>query len=494
MQNQQPERVIFFDGQDIAVVGNLFPDPERLVISFSSRINSGKPILAPVQELLQRETDTVFEGESFFAKRGIPAVFFLARRNDWWQSPEIWDAIKTLQDFNLWDKYHHITTYGLSMGGYGALVFSKAVKANRVIAIAPQFSINTDVVPFETRWAEDRERIRFLYDDMADGLIRDGEVIVFYDRFFDFDKRHVDMIAELRPVEKFLVNFSTHTVARALNDMGIFSQIMERLFNRQLSKKEFRDMVRLYRNRSPLLLHNMAHTVKRQGRTEIASTLYMRAVDVMEERVKLKPDAYHKFYNALSSIRVIENYIKELITLKQLTAAHLARAEQLVSYYILPASYSGWQLMKAQAAMELNQLDDVKQSLDLIEGSILSGEINKYLSVYAKFSLQRPDVQKVQEIQQRFEQQIIKNDTACLNMGNMLVAVGLKAEALSYFERALGDQVRKEISVTHRQALVGIAKCTSLQEALLRYDQVLDNNTTGPNYQKVKNAITRLAR
>lgn len=494
MENQLPERVIFFDGKDIAVVGNLFPDSERLVISFSSRINSGKPILAPVEELLQRETDTVFEGESFFSKRGIPAIFFLARRNDWWQSSEIWDAIKTLENFNLWNKYEHITTYGLSMGGYGALIFSKAVRANRVIAIAPQFSINTEVVPFETRWAEDRERIQFTYDDMADGLIQDGEVIVFYDRFFDFDKRHVDMIADIRPVDKFLVNFSTHTVARALNDMGIFSQIMERLFNRQLNKKEFRDLVRSYRNRSPLLLHNMAHTVKRQGRAEIASTLYMRALDVMEERVKIKPDAYHKFYNALSSIRVVENYIKELIALKKLTTEDLMRAERLVQFYILPSSYSGWQLMKAQASMELKQLDDVKQSLDLIESSILSGELNKYLSVYAKFSVFRPDPQKVVEIQQRFDSQIIKNDTACLNMGNMLIAVDLKAEALPYFERVLGEQLRADVTVNHRQALVGIAKCSGLEHALSRYDQVLGHNSTGPNYQKVKNVIMRLAR
>lgn len=494
MQDQKPEDVIFFDGQDLVVVGKLFPSPERLVINFSSRINSGKAIVGTAEELLQRPADTVFEGESFFAKRGIPAVYFVARRNDWYQSKEVWEAIKTLENFNLWDKYQYITTYGLSMGAYGALLFSKAVRANRVIAVAPQYSIDSRVVPFETRWLEDRERITFQYDDMADGLIQDGEVIVFYDRFFDFDKRHVDMISAHRPLEKFLVNFSTHTVARALNDMGIFSQIMERLFNRQLNKKEFSDWIRAARQHSPLLLHNMARTVQQKGRDNIASVLFARAVDVMEERLKVRPDAYHKPYSALSSIRVLENHVKELISAKKITADELARVQRLVDYYILPRSYSTWNVMKASAAVALGLYDEAQEALEAIDTYLKAADLPKVLAIYVQLLAIKPDVEKVLSIQQRFAGQIAKNDTLNLHMASMLLLVNLKEQALSCFEQVLGSQVRPDISVTHRQALVGIARCSSLDEALARYDQVLGHDSSGPNYQKVKNAITRLAR
>lgn len=494
MQDQKPEDVIFFDGQDIVLVGKLFPSPERLVINFSSRINSGKPIVGTAEELLQRPADTVFEGESFFAKRGIPAVYFLARRNDWYQSKEVWEAIKTLEQFGLWDKYQHITTYGLSMGAYGALLFSKAVRANRVIAIAPQYSIDSRVVAFETRWLEDRERINFQYDDMADGLIQDGEVVVFYDRFFDFDKRHVDMIAAVRPVEKFLVNFSTHTVARALNDMGIFSQIMERLFNRQLNKKEFSDWIRSARHHSPLLLHNMARTVQQKGRDDIASVLFARAVDVMEERLKLKPDAYHKPYSALSSIRVLENHVKELISARKITADELARVQRLVDYYILPRSYSTWNIMKASAAVALGLYDQAQEALEAIDTYLKVADLPKVLAIQAQLMAVKPDVHKVLALQERFAAPIARNDTLSLHMANMLLAVGLKEQALLCFEQVLGQQERADVSVTQRQALVGIAKCSSLEAALVRYDQVLGHNTAGPNYDKVKKAIIRLAR
>ena len=106
----------------------------------------------------------------------------------------------------------------------------------------------------------------------------------------------------------------------------------------------------------------------------------------------------------------------------------------------------------------------------------------------------KPDVHKVLALQERFAAPIAKNDTLSLHMANMLLAVGLKEQALLCFEQVLGQQERADVSVTQRQALVGIAKCSSLEAALVRYDQVLGHNTAGPNYDKVKKAIIRLAR
>ena len=486
MQDLKPERTIFFDGKDIAVLGSMLQESDRLVINFSSRINSGKPVLAPAAELYQHE------GENFFYKRRIPTINFICRRNIWWQSEEIFTVLELMARLELDKQYRQITTYGLSMGAYGALMFSRALKAHRIIAIAPQYSVDSAKVPFETRWPEDRTQVQCVYDNMAAGLSPDAQVIVLYDRFFEFDKRHIDLLEQHRPLDKFLVNFSTHTVARALNDMGVFSCIMERLFDNELSQRQFRETVRLYRHQSPLLLHNMAYTLKRQGRRDhIAMVLYGRAVDVMQQRLQQQPDYYQKVDRALASIRVLENYSKVLLAEQRLDQAELVRVDQLAQLFLLPNSYSGWQLIRASAALELNMLEMAQHSLDAMEKYIKVGELNKVLGIYAKFIQAKPDQARVTALHQRFERHILRYPTASLHMGNMLQLTGLPELAQAYFNHVLGTRKLVDISINQRQALVGIARCSGLEVALGRYEQLLDHNKSVSNYEKIKNTIRR---
>lgn len=489
MLMQRPERIIFFDGKDIAVFGSMLDESDSLVINFSSRINSGKPVTAPAEELYQNEA------ENFFYKRKIPTINIICRRNNWWQTLEMFEALAVLRELDLPASYRQITTYGLSMGAYGALLFSRALQASRVIAIAPQYSVNPQVVPFETRWAEDREQIEFVWDDMAQGLTPDGEVIVFYDRFFDFDKRHIDLLEQHRPIDKFLVSFATHTIARALNDMGIFSSIMQRLFDNDLSKKQFSDLVRSSRQQSPLLLHNMAQTIKQTGRrASSANTLYCRAVDVLAQRLGSQPDYYHKLDRALASIRVLESYIRVMSAEKRLDQDELLRVQALAAQFVLPSSYSTWHLTSAAAAVELGMAEQARQSLSLIERYLKVAELGKVFAIYAKLMLLQPDQQQVLALHTRFERHILRQPTASLHMGNMLLTVGLAEQALIYFNHVLGTQQCREITINQRQALVGIARCTSLEAALLRYDQLLDHNKSLPNDEKIKNTIRRLVR
>lgn len=488
MDNRAPERIIFFDGDDIAVLGSLSFPSEYLIINFSSRINSGEPVLMPATELYPNEV------EGFFYKRQMPTIYFFARRNDWWQTEEMFQAIKILDVLQLETKYKYIITYGLSMGAYGALMFSRLLKANRVIAIAPQYSVNAKIVPFETRWPEDRERIDFIYDDMAEGLTQEGEVIIFYDRFFDFDKCHADLIAQHRPIEKFLVNFATHTVARTLNDMGIFTGIMERLFSNKLTKKEFFDEVRAARYSSPLLLHNMSQAVKQHGRDATARYIVTRAVDVMEQRLQQEPTYYHKVERAMACIRTLENYLKNLIAEKRIDLASFRRADYLASHFVLVEHYAGWHLARAAAAIELGLLVELEESLNYAASRVKGLEVTRFLGLYARFAVLKPDPVAVLALQQQFEAEIQNNEVACLSMGNMLLAAGDTEWALLYFQRVLGDQQRKVLNLTHRQAFIGIAKASSLEDALQRYDALLIDPATYPDYKKVKNAIIRQAK
>ena len=55
-----------------------------------------------------------------------------------------------------------VMTYGSSMGGYAALRFARALRADAILALSPQYSIDPAVVPWEDRWRQDGARIAWL--------------------------------------------------------------------------------------------------------------------------------------------------------------------------------------------------------------------------------------------------------------------------------------------------------------------------------------------
>ena len=168
---------VVYDGQDIVVLSQLEPTSDRLIISFSARNGSLKKLRTPAEEMTG-------PGQAFLQKCGLPAVMFCARWNHWWQTSEMDAAISILDEQGILDRYRDIVTYGMSMGGYGALMFSKKLRATSIVAIAPQYTADPHKFPAETRWAGDRRNLTFIYDDMEEGLVKNGDVAIFYDPRF----------------------------------------------------------------------------------------------------------------------------------------------------------------------------------------------------------------------------------------------------------------------------------------------------------------------
>lgn len=174
-----------------------------------------------------RSLDRAGFGEAFFAQRDISAVHFISRDNDWWQYPYILDAIATVRA-HLEPGGGPIATYGASMGGYAAVRFAPHVGAVRAFAVAPQFTIDPSIVPFETRWLQDARRIRWL-PFLNDRISGATETIIAYDPHAHDDREHVMLIASDIRIREIKLPFAGHSALAVLHEMDELSALLHQI-------------------------------------------------------------------------------------------------------------------------------------------------------------------------------------------------------------------------------------------------------------------------
>lgn len=133
-------------------------------------------------------------GQRYFAKRGIPTIYIRCAKSRWFQNAEALEVAAAIR--KRVGATMRLTTYGTSMGGYGALIFSGPLQAETALAIAPQFSVDPEDVPGETRWRGSARRIGGFIHDMKALVHPETRKIVIYDRMspdrLQFDRLPID--------------------------------------------------------------------------------------------------------------------------------------------------------------------------------------------------------------------------------------------------------------------------------------------------------------
>ena len=168
-------------------------------------------------------TDPGF-GQSFFLKRGIPAVHVVTAGNNWFQSAEMVGALAACRRVMSW--HARTVTYGSSMGGYGALLFSGLLEPDAAVAISPQFSIRRGVVE-DRRWAGLASQLPFVFDDMALGISAAAAKSLFYDPG-NADAEHADRFRQLG-VRCHALPFSGHPSGELLHRLGLLARLQQEL-------------------------------------------------------------------------------------------------------------------------------------------------------------------------------------------------------------------------------------------------------------------------
>lgn len=93
----------------------------------------------------------------YAARLGFDALVVQTARRDWFLSARSTALAGAL--LRATAGYADVTATGFSMGGYGALLYSAACHARRVMAVSPQYCIDPEVAPFDTERHEKFARI-----------------------------------------------------------------------------------------------------------------------------------------------------------------------------------------------------------------------------------------------------------------------------------------------------------------------------------------------
>lgn len=247
-------------------------------------------------------------GEAFFRSRSIDAIHIISRDNLWYQDEDLPAALETVRVKAL--SYGRVLTYGSSMGGYAAIRFAARIGASTAIAVAPQYSIDLAITPFDCRWNESN-RILFL-NERPSRISAIHEAIVFYDPHVREDRLHVDMIAQDTPVTRVRVPYAGHSTGLYLSELHLMGEsvidIIEGRFNssdleriarrrRREVGKYFDNLASLVGKRRPALAlhfarlalerradnslyrHNLAEQLTRNGLLEEAEIIQRSALE-----------------------------------------------------------------------------------------------------------------------------------------------------------------------------------------------------------------------
>lgn len=170
-------------------------------------------------------------GTRSFTKRGIAHVNVFHRAEDWHQNADFFDAMLACRAY--FGPDIAITTYGFSMGGFGALLAAKTLQAERCVAISPQASIDTSVVPFErrffTQWDLMDSWTHDLNDHMAD---HETSYIVLYDPLHGRDQKHEVLLPKPQGYLRCPMHGLGHGGVQSIVDMNIQETLFDLLRGR----------------------------------------------------------------------------------------------------------------------------------------------------------------------------------------------------------------------------------------------------------------------
>lgn len=257
LRNHAAERAGFFwEGE----TNSLFFEPfgKRLVVSFEN------------VSQVKLEGPRWPWGYKFLSQTlGCSVLGVMASKRNWYRSPFVHESFDYLRDSQFFQQFDEILFYGASMGGFGALTYSRSAPGSKIFAIAPQSTLDRAIVPKETRWGW-TEHLDWNgnYADAAEATQLAHEVTVLYDPYF---KPDVTQVGRLQGgnVRKLRMPFFGHQLPNALATMGLLKPVIAGIFDASLTDEHFYKLLRARRD-LPRFQHDLLMKAEEKRHLKLA--------------------------------------------------------------------------------------------------------------------------------------------------------------------------------------------------------------------------------
>ncbi|MCK0068998.1 hypothetical protein [Kordiimonas laminariae] len=166
---------------------------------------------------LQKEE--FFGTASAGCKRSV--IFIFDKKRHWFHSHE---KNKVLFDFirNYCAEHSFKKTFaiGNSMGAFGALVATRYMKIDRILAISPQYSMDLSIIPEENRWKEWQRRIpSFEVQTIDEGNFDNGLCFIIHGAK-GIDSIHTAAFPKHRNIYHYVMPNEGHEAVKAIKAQG----------------------------------------------------------------------------------------------------------------------------------------------------------------------------------------------------------------------------------------------------------------------------------
>lgn len=178
---------------------------DRLVISFSG---VGEP-----DEDVPR-----LEAAKLAGWQGENHVLFISDASRSWMNGEwIMEQIDaTVRKLSAEIKPSRVVAFGNSMGGTAAMIFADAYPVDAVLAIAPQFSIQPDLMPDEKRWTHYADQITNWRFPSAPNLVGNRAEVVILHGSIGREMSHASKFAQGANIHHYIYAGYAHGMAAKL--------------------------------------------------------------------------------------------------------------------------------------------------------------------------------------------------------------------------------------------------------------------------------------
>lgn len=207
----------------------------------------------------------------------------MAHGKMWYRDADLIARMQRLADDGFFAQFERVVFSGSSMGAFAALVFSSLSPGAHVLAFNPQSTLDADLVPWEERyWIGRRQDWTLPLSDAKDTLSQAARVHVFYDPYFEPDRRHFERI-DGPNVTGYKCWFSNHKSAVFLRKIDALKPIMTAGLLDELAPDQF---YRLYRKRRELRWYAgaLAGHFSDRGRDAMAKRALMNFRRLKRER------------------------------------------------------------------------------------------------------------------------------------------------------------------------------------------------------------------